>query len=201
MASTLIFADGVRLTTRDELPGPPDRREALWARVDGANIHPGFTLKAVQDAAFRYYAEANVHAHEVWPAFCDLSKALLGERASLLMAFKDEEPAPVVEAPVEAILAAMEPHQDQFAHDGYVQFGLVAQTHTGLAEVFVTPTKHFRIWFSDEREFAARMKAHDLMRAEQLQFIDEFPRVTTRLPDDRALRVDVLQSEVLRRLA
>ncbi|MBP6689448.1 MAG: hypothetical protein KA153_05620 [Hyphomonadaceae bacterium] len=193
MANSLIFADGVRLTTREEIPGPSARREELWARVERANIHPGYTLKAAQDPAFRYYAEANVHASDVWPLFCDLSRALLGERGALLLAFKDDEPEQIVDAPVAAMLAAFEAHSDQLTHDGYIQFGIVSQTDAGLSEVLVTPSKYFRIWFNDERAFAGQMVTHKLTRAERLDFLDEFPHVTTRLPDERALRAADLE--------
>jgi hypothetical protein len=200
MVSTLIFADGVRLTNRDEIPGPSDRREELWARVECASIRPGYTLKATHDSSFRYYAEANVDAPDIWSAFRDLSRALLGERGALLLSFKDDAPEQIVEAPVEAILAAFEAHTDQLVHDGYIQFGIVTQTDAGLAEVFVAPSKHFKIWFSDEQVFLSQMTAHGLSRAEWLQFLDEYPHVTTRLPDERALRIDDLELALVSQL-
>ncbi len=200
MVSTLILADGVRLTTRDEIPGPSDRREELWARVEAASIHPGFTLKAAHDSSFRYYAEANVHAPDILAMFTDLSRALLGDRGTLLLSFKDDDPEHVIEAPVHAILAALELHADQLVHDGYIQFGIVTQNDAGLSEVFVAPTKHFKIWFSDERAFVAQMAAHDLSRAERLEFLDEYPHVTTRLPSGRALQIDELEREIVARI-
>lgn len=200
MASSLIFADGVRLTARDEIPGPSDRREELWALVERASIHPGYTLKAASDPAFRYYAEANVDAPNIWSTFRDLSHALLGERGALLLSFKDDQPEHIVEAPVEAILAALEAHADQLAHDGYIQFGIITQTEDSVSEVLVTPSKHFKVWFSDERVFARQMTAHHLERAERLEFLDEYPRVTTRLPDDRALRIEDLELALISEL-
>jgi hypothetical protein len=201
VGNTLIFPDGVRLTTRDELPGPPDRRDELWARVEAASIHPGYTLKAARDPAFRYYAEANIHAPEIWSAFRDLSRALLGERGMLLLSFKDDDPEQIIEAPVEAMLSAMERHSDQLAHDGYIQFGIVTQLEGGLTEVFVAPSKHFRFWFNDERAFAAQMAKHGLSREQRLEFVDEYPRVTTRLPDERAMQINDLKRELVGRLA
>ncbi len=200
MASTLVFPDGVRLTTRDEIPGPSARREELWSRVKSAGIHAGFTLKTTHDKSFRYYAEANVDASDVWATFHDLSRALLGERGALLLSFKDDDPERVVEGSVVAILAALESHADQLVHDGYVQFGIVSQTELNLSEVFVTPTKHFRVWFNDERAFAALMVSHGLSRGERLEFIDEYPHVTTRLSAGRALQVDELGRQIIGRM-
>jgi hypothetical protein len=200
VTSTLIFADGVRLTNKDEIPGPSAHREELWARVVRASIRPGYTLKETQDSSFRYYAEANVDAPDIWQAFRDLSRALLGERGALLLSFKDDAPEHIVEAPVEAILAALEGHVDQLVHDGYIQFGIVTQTDVGVAEVLVAPSKHFKIWFSDEQAFASQMSAHGLSRAERLEFLDEYPHVTTRLPDERALWIDDLELELVSQL-
>lgn len=200
MVSSLIFADGVRLTTRDEIPGPSDRREELWARVERASIHPGYTLKEVSDPSFRYYAEANVHAPDIWPTFRDLSRALLGERGAVLLSFKDDAPGQIVDAPVEAILAAFDTHMDQLVHDGYIQFGIITQTVAGVAEVFVAPSKHFKMWFNDEQAFAEQMTAHGLTRAERLEFLDEYPHVTTRLPDERALWIEELELALVSQL-
>lgn len=197
MTSGLIFADGVRLTAKEEIPGPSNRREELWARVGRANIQPGYTLKTSNSAQFRYYAEANVHAPDIWEAFAGLARAILGERGSLLLSFKDDEPAHIVEAPVQSILTALAAHTDQLVHDGYIQFGIIAQTETTISEVLVAPTKHFKIWFSDERAFAAQMVARGLVRAERLEFLDEYPHVTTRLPNDRALLANDLESALI----
>lgn len=199
MASTLVLADGVRLATRDDLPS--SSREEAWAHIKAAGVHPGYTLKAAHDQAFRYYAEANVHASETWPTFRDLSRVLLGEHGSLLLSFKDDDPEHVAEAPIEAILTTLERHADQLAHDGFVQFGVMTQTNGDLCEVFVTLSKHFKIWFSDERAFAAQMAKCGLPRAERLEFVDEYSRVTTRLPKGRAMQIEDLQQALVRDLA
>jgi len=36
MARTLVFPDGVRLASKDEIPGPKPDREAAWARIQSA---------------------------------------------------------------------------------------------------------------------------------------------------------------------
>ncbi len=62
-----------------------------------------------------------------------------------------------------------------------IQFGLAAQSETELTEVFVTPTKHFKIWTSKADVLASVMNKHGIARLDKLQFIDEFPRVATAL--------------------
>ena len=78
MASSLVFPDGIRLASRDELPGPNADREALWERMGHATIAPGYTLVTSTAGGFSWYAEANVDAPRVWEVFCDLCAVLLG---------------------------------------------------------------------------------------------------------------------------
>lgn len=200
MVGSLVVADGVRLATPDELPGSPDRRDELRAKIEAASIHPGFTLKAARDPAFRYYAEINVDASDIWALFCDLARGVLAGSGTLLLSFKDDEPQSIAEASVADILDALSAHADQLTHDGYVQFGIVTQTEGELNEVFVTPTKHFHVWFNAERPFASTMTKHELERAERLNSLDEYPRVTTRLASSRALIIDDLCDAIVKRL-
>ena len=200
MVSSLVVADGVRLATPDELPGPSDRRDELRAKIEAASINAGFTLKAARDPLFRYYAEINVNAPDIWDLFCDLARGVLGESAVLLMSFKDDEPRSIAEASVADILEALSVHAEQLTHDGYVQFGILTQAESELNEVFVTPTKHFRVWFNAERPFASIMTKHGLERAERLSFLDQYPRVTTRLAASRARMLEDLCDAIIKRL-
>jgi len=79
------------------------------------------------------------------------------------------------------LLALFEPFSYYLVNDCNIQFGLVAETDTELAEVFVTPSKHFQIWTSKADVLAKVMKKHGIAESDELQFIDEFPRTTTTL--------------------
>ncbi|HEX8899805.1 hypothetical protein [Vitreimonas sp.] len=189
MANTLVFPDGVSLATREEIPGPSAVREEIWERVRNANIAPGFVTKVANDPAFQFYAEANVDATVVWSVFRDLVEALVGSRGILLFAHKDDEtPAALGEGNVSDLLSALEPHVYQLQHDGYVQFGIVQQSDAQIDEVFVSVTKHFKIWFNDEVAFRDVMSKHNLVAADKLEFIDEYPRVTRALPAEKVVR-------------
>jgi hypothetical protein len=54
-----------------------------------------------------------------------------------------------------------------------------------ISEVFVAPTKHFEVWLNDENRLRSTMRHHAIPEAESLEFIDELPRTTIRLRDDR----------------
>jgi Ribosomal protein L7/L12 C-terminal domain len=177
----LIFPDGIRLAKMEEMPRPVAHREAAWARIQSANIQTGFTLVKADDPHFAFYAEANVDAPEIWNVFSDLCRALLGPEATLLMSQLDDEPIPVGSAHTLEILQMLEPHKYQLAHDGFIQFGLIHHTGDLLTEVFVVPTKHFQVWFSDENDFRSVLQNHAIPEAAKLEFIDEYPRTMSPL--------------------
>ena len=185
MASTLIFPDGVRLPTRDEIPKRFLAKDP-WKEIEAAEISPGFVLNAVPEPErFSHYAEINVDAPVIWQVFCDLSEALLDGVATLLFAEIDEEPERFGTANVSRILELLSPHQYQLAHDGYLEFGLVSDENYLISEVYIAPTKHFKVWLNDEAAFREVLQRHNVVEVERLSFLDEFPRVTESLPADR----------------
>ncbi|MEI9964908.1 MAG: hypothetical protein WDM92_09515 [Caulobacteraceae bacterium] len=126
MPSTLVFPDGMRLAREDEIPGPAADRAKVWARVASANIARGYLLYPAPDERFTHYAEVNVDAPQLWAVFHDLCQALLGPEATLLAANAGCDPVPVGSGDASSILAALEPHRYQLAHDGFLQYGLVS---------------------------------------------------------------------------
>lgn len=73
MPSTLIFPDGVRLAAREEIPGNAARRAEERARIQSADIAPGFVLKPSGDTRFDCYVEINVDAPQI---FCAVRRSL-----------------------------------------------------------------------------------------------------------------------------
>ena len=185
MASSLLFPNGVRLAHRDELPGPEPDRARAWARIQGAEIQPGFVVSASADPRFDFYGEANVDAHKIWSVFSSLCEQLLGPSATLLMGEIDDDPESVGMNKVPLILRCLEPHSYQLTHDGFLQFGLVCKEGSRISEVFVSPTKHFQVWLGDVNILRTIMQQHGVLEAEALQFIDEYPRTTTQLSAEK----------------
>lgn len=191
MSNTLEFPEGVRLAQLDEIPGPEQARSEAWSKLQTAEIRPGYVITESDDPRFRFYGEANVDASKVWDVFRDLSQTLLGKKATLLISEVDEEPVPVATATVTHALRAAEPHRYQLANDGFLQFGLLNQEGDEIREVFVAPTKHFKLWFTDAPTLRSVMRQHDIPEVDALQFIDEFPRTTLRLHSDKGVHQHV----------
>jgi len=188
----LEFPNGIRLARLEEIPGPEPDRSAAWERIMRSHIVPGFTVAdSSSDVRFRYYAEINVDASQIWEVFRDLCAGLLTDPAALLAGDdEDIEPHKVAQTDVPALLRALAPYHYQLAHDGFLQFALVSDHADQIAEVLVTPTKHFKVWLNDIALFRAIMEHHEIRERAKMEFIDEYPRVTTRLPEGNAVVAD-----------
>jgi hypothetical protein len=186
----LEFPDGVRLAQLEEIPGPEADRSAAWARVKQAYIVPGFTVTdSLSDQRFGHYAEINVNASQIWALFCDLCAGLLSDPASLIASDADTEPCHILEGEVAKILNALEIYRYQLAHDGFLQFGLLNDRVEEVTEVLVTPTKHFKVWLNDAERFRSIMDKREIPERTNMEFMDEYPRVTTPLPEGRGVVV------------
>lgn len=193
----LIFPDGVRLARLDELPGPDPARIEAWERIKSANICSGFCTTSSDDPKFSVYAEANVDAPDIWSVFLSLSEVLLGDSTCLLIGDVDEEPAHIGPFPTSSLLALLNPHRYQLTNDGSVTFGLIDERPDAIAEILVTPTKHFKVWANDEKALRTVFSRHGVEQARELRFLDEFPRITESLGPKQGV---ALQPEELIRL-
>ena len=176
----LVFPDGIRLAKPHELPSSDE--SVLLEKVRNARIEQGYVAQSASETLFTCYAEANVDATQIWKVFRSLCEALLPEEAMPIIGEIDQESMQNGRYDQTQKLLALFGRYDYYlANDCHTQFGLAAQSKTELAEVFVTPTKHFKIWTSKADVLANVMNKHGIARLDKLQFIDEFPRVTTAL--------------------
>lgn len=193
MPSTLVFPDGVRLALRNEIPGPENERDALWARIESASIAPGFTIQPSNDARFSHYAEINVDAPQIWAVFSDLCHDLLGANATFIAGEVDQTPTPRGSAEVTLLIAKLAPYKYQLAHDGFLQFGLLDEQDGLINEVVVAPTKHIQVWLNDEKRFRLVMEHHRLREDNHLEFLDEYPHMTVPLSQGHLQTAELLE--------
>lgn len=187
MPITLVFPDGVKLAQEHEIPGPAPQRAAEWARIQSANIAQGFMFERSNIPLLRGFASAliNVNAPLIWSVFTELCNALLGPMATLEAAsnkggLREWGPASVVQ-----LLAMLERHKYRLAHDGFVGFGLKCEGRGRKnGNVFVTHLKYFLVSLYDEQRFRAVMEKYGIPQAYELEFIDDYPNVRTRLKND-----------------
>ena len=164
----------------DEVPVHDDRDIILAevARAQATIFTTGYLLKETGRAEFPAYAEINVHAPALWPLVRDLCRALLPERAALLIGTKDGELHSCPYREKAALLAAIEPYGEALARDGFVPFGFIWQ-HEGVTdEVFVAPARYLKVWTTRQPLLETVLREYRIPRVETMPFLDEYPRVT-----------------------
>lgn len=182
MTRSLIFPDGVRLARREEIPGPDADR--VWARIEKANIQPGFDLKAADDSRFSHYAEINADSPAIWDLVCELSRSVLGAEATLLMGAEEEQPVSLGSAPVEELISLLAPYRYGLAHDGFLRFGLMSYAER-IAGLIVEPTKCLKVWMTNDEPFLSAMAGQNLARRGSLEFLEEYANVSKALSPDK----------------
>jgi hypothetical protein len=182
----LVFPEGVKLATSTDIPFDPDLPELL-ARVNSAKIEPGYIVHHVNDRLFQYYVEVNVNAPQLWSLFRSLCNVLLPEEVQPVVGDLNEEITRGKYTSTVELLELFEEFQFYLAHDCYLQFGLGKSSSVETCEIFVTATKHFQIWTNSIDDLEDIMSNYGLCRVDNLQFIDEFPRITLPLKYDRDL--------------
>jgi len=182
----LRFPRGVRFPRRDEIPGggPPDAFE----RLKDARITTGFVSRAFDKQPGVVYFEANAHADRVWVLFKDLALAILPAAAAPIIGVKEDEPVLGPYTTRDAAIAVFESFIETLQHDGFLKFGVMFQRRAMTDEVFVRSAKHLQVWTTQPEIVRSVFARHSLVEVPDLQFIDEYARVTETLslPDGRA---------------
>jgi hypothetical protein len=174
----LIFPTGVRFPRENEFPRG---YEEARARIASANVTTGWTQKESESGGFAAYFEVNVHAPRLWQLVRDLARAILPEAAAPIVGLKDEEPILGPYTTRDAAIAVFEPFVEFLQHDGFLEFGLIFQRAGRTEEVFVESVKYLKVWTNQPTVVQAVLREHALPEVMDLQFIDEFPRVSESL--------------------
>jgi hypothetical protein len=101
-----------------------------------------------------------------------------------LVGIKEEEPiiGPYTERAW--AVGVFEPYLDMLQNDGFLEFGVVCQSEATIEEIFVASAKYFKIW-TNYREVAEEiLQSAGIPRCETLEFIDEYPMVSSSIGDD-----------------
>jgi hypothetical protein len=178
----LVFPAGVKLATSTDIPFASNLPELL-ARINSAKIEPGYIVDRVEGKSFQNYVEANVNSQDIWALFHSLCNGLLPKEVQLIIGNIDGTTFHSKYIDREKVLELLEEFQFYLVNDCLVQFGL-GSSSVETIEIFVTLTKHFQIWANREDIIEDIMRSHNLLRVDSLQFIDKFPRVTTKIEYD-----------------
>jgi hypothetical protein len=177
----IVFPKGIRLVNSEDLPGIPNALELL-DKVSVARIDSGYVVVPSDDAINQKYIEINVDSDYIWPLFCSLCKELISTEACLLLGSIEEETLfrGNYSSPIKLIELIKE-FNFYLTNDCHIQFGFGTFSDADTLEIFITATKHFKVWTNKIDILERIMKEYGLPKADHLQFIDEFPRTTINL--------------------
>ena len=180
-AEPLEFPKGVRFARAEEIPLPRD--EAL-ADLANARVTTGYIRKSVAEKGYSDVIEANVHASNIWAVFEALVEAIVPLAAAPIVGVKDDDPILGPYTTRSAALGVLRPYREALQHDGFLEFGVIFQLRGRTEEVFVDSVKYLRIWTNHPEDVIRVLEGNGIPSVPDLQFIDEFPRVSQALPYD-----------------
>ena len=185
----LEFPRGVRLANRAELMGVAKSTgaedldvDAEVARLSAAVITTGYVHKVAERPDASDLFEVNVHASHIWTLFVDLTETLLPNVAAPFVGFKNEKPVFGRYTSRSAALDVLAPYRESLQHDGLIEFGIMFQHLKKTEEIFVRYVKYLRIWTNRPERVGPVLARHSLREEPDLQFIDNFPRVSESIP-------------------
>lgn len=181
MKKTLEFPKTIRFLNEDEIPNNPSILKR-WEESKTANIVQGYTFKLKENNSenesigFDFFAEINIDNSNLWNLTVALSKTL-PEVAAVLFGHIDFDLNYGNYEEKDSILKFINQYKKELTQDAFINFGLIYNDDESLVEIFIDESKYIKYWGVDEELFREIMNDFKLEEIENLEFIDEYPKV------------------------
>lgn len=171
----------VRVPIAGEMSHRPDMDELLQKRKR-ARITPGYLIKPnnTRQLSYRFHAAINVNNSNLWQLFLALA-ATLPDKISCVYGIHEEEAITTDPLQKTFILTELEKYNTELSQDTQLEFGLLYHTKDLLIELSVTDSKYIKYWGVELERFKLIMQSFGLPAIDDLEFIDEYPKVVTSL--------------------
>ena len=179
---TLVLPKTIRFPEENEVPMNSSVLERL-RESKNANIVPGYVFKLKDDnpdnidLPFEYYAEINIDNPQLWSLIITLSEETLPENCALIFGYIDSEINYGFYENKFEILKYLEDYKTELIHDTLLIWGLIYHDNEILTEIYVDESKYLKYWGNNEEKFRNIMNQFNLSEIENLEFIDEYPKV------------------------
>ncbi|MBV2224257.1 MAG: hypothetical protein KUL74_05310 [Cloacibacterium sp.] len=179
---TLVLPKTIRFPEENEVPMNSSVLERL-RESKNANIVPGYVFKLKDDnpdnidLPFEFYAEINIDNPQLWSLIITLSEETLPENCALIFGYIDSEINYGFYENKFEILKYLEDYKTELIHDTLLIWGLIYQDNENLTEIYVDESKYLKYWGNNEEKFRNIMNQFNLSEIENLEFIDEYPKV------------------------
>ena len=198
MKKTLEFPKTIRFLNEDESPNNPSILKR-WEESKTANIVQGYTFKLKENNSenesigFDFFAEINIDNSNLWNLIVALSKTL-PEVAAVLFGHIDFDLNYGNYEEKDSILKFINQYKKELTQDAFINFGLIYNDDENLVEIFIDESKYIKYWGVDEELFRKIMNDFKLEEIENLEFIDEYPKVREALTrfDENAIDSNLL---------
>ena len=179
---TLVLPKTIRFPEENEVPMNSSVLERL-RESKNANIVPGYVFKLKDDnpdnidLPFEFYAEINIDNPQLWSLIITLSEETLPENCALIFGYIDSEINYEFYENKFEILKYLEDYKTELIHDTLLIWGLIYHDNENLTEIYVDESKYLKYWGNNEEKFRNIMNQFNLSEIENLEFIDEYPKV------------------------
>lgn len=198
MEPTLALPQTIRFADREEIPNNPEILKR-WTESQSANIVQGYTFQSNEnnpenkEIGFNFYSEINIDNSNLWNLTVALSETL-PDVAAVLFGPIDSDLNYGNYGEKKAVLEFVSQYKKEITQDAFISFGLIYQDDENLIEIFVDESKYLKYWGVSETCFRKIMKDFNLEEIENLEFIDEYPKVREVLT---GFEKDAVDSETL----
>jgi len=191
----LQLPETIRAPLPDEVPMNSIVKERLELRKS-ANLIEGYKLVLKDNnpnhanLAFNFFSEININNSRLWDLVIELSAELPNE-VSLIFHYSDSEPIYGQYADKEQTIDFLKDFNIEIAEDPFLNIGLIFHSETELIEIFVDESKYIKFWGVDFESFSTIMTSFSLNQIDDIEFVDEYPKVREPL---RLFRKNVLDT-------
>lgn len=171
----------IRFLNEDEIPNNPSVLKR-WEECKTTNIVQGYTFKLNENntenelIGFKFYCEINIDNSNLWNLVLALSKTL-PDVAAVLFGHIDFDLNYGNYNEKTEILEFISKYKKELTQDTFINFGLIYNDDENLVEIFVDESKYIKYWGVNEEFFRKIMDDFNLKEIENLEFIDEYPKV------------------------
>jgi len=181
MGPALELPQTIRFADREEIPNDPAVLKR-WAESGSANIVQGYTFRLNENnpenelIGFNFYSEINIDNSNLWNLIIALSETMPDVAAVLFGHIDFDINYGNYEEKI-AILEFISQYKKEITQDAFISFGLIYHDDESLIEIFVDESKYLKYWGVNEACFRRIMNDFNLKEIENLEFIDEYPKV------------------------
>jgi hypothetical protein len=172
----------IRPARFDEIPKNSEANVRLQ-NIDNAMIVEGFTFKLKEiynesdkEIPFIFFSEININNSRLWELIIALTD-LLPDLSSLIIANSDTEPNYCDYKAKIDLIGSITKFKTELIGDAFLEWGIIYHDNETLTEIFITDSKYIKFWGVNINGFKTIMTKFDLNQIDDLEFIDEYPKV------------------------